>query len=202
LSSNVKATIGHGDEKGWRVTAADRAALLRKYQLLAKWRRARDGQADGAGGLVDMLERGALRALAIEFPGALRELDVLGLPEISRRIEDLRQPARQRPAEGDAWIAWIAAYHALMRAALVTKRASGRARRLRTGDIPALVRAASMAAGVPVDEEFLRTVARPRGGRVGVVILDALAVRFRVPATRISTTLFPTRRPSPYSFPT
>lgn len=54
----------------------DRAALARKYRVLAALR---------AGGSA----RPALLALAAEFPGALRELDELPGAEIERRIEEL-----------------------------------------------------------------------------------------------------------------
>jgi hypothetical protein len=200
---NLSVKAGNGPDgpdrpDGWPVKAADRAALLRKYRVLAKWRRARDARADRQGQLPSHLDRAALRALSSEFPGALRELDVLGLPEILRRIKCLMRPADRRAEEKDAWIAWIAAYHGMMRAALIAKRTSGRARRLAADAMPAIVRATTMAAGVPIDDGFLLAVARPRGGRLAVVVLDALSARFNVPATLISTTLFPIRRPSPY----
>jgi hypothetical protein len=100
----------------WRVTPGDRAALLRKYRTLAVWRRARDQDAsDGPGAT-----RGGLKALAEEFPGALRELDLLGLRELQRRVEQLEDPGGARG--GEPWMAWILSYHAIMRAALATKR--------------------------------------------------------------------------------
>jgi hypothetical protein len=54
----------------------DRAALARKYRVLAALR---------AGASV----RPALAALSAEFPGALRELDELPLAEIELRIAEL-----------------------------------------------------------------------------------------------------------------
>ncbi len=38
----------------------------------------------------------------------------------------------------------------------------------------------------------------PPGGRMGVVVMRALADRFGVPAAEIAVALFPVRRPSPY----
>ncbi len=38
----------------------------------------------------------------------------------------------------------------------------------------------------------------PPGGRMGVVVMRALAQRFGVPARTIAAALFPVRRPSPY----
>jgi hypothetical protein len=50
-----------------------------------------------------------------------------------------------------------------------------------------------------LDPAFAAAVLAPPGGRVGVVVLRALAARFGVPAPTIAAALFPTRRPSPYS---
>ena len=170
------------------ISDADRAALLRKYRLLAEWRRVRDG-APGASP-----DRAALRALSLEFPGALRELDVLGLPEILRRIDILTAGVADEP-----WPQWILAYHRLMRAALAAKRAAGRTRRLSEGALAAILAAAAAEAGGDlVDEAFARAAAQPASGRVGIVVLRTLGRHFDIPAERISTTLFPRRRPPPY----
>jgi hypothetical protein len=202
LTGDAESDAGVAVGIGWRVTSADRAALLRKYQLLAAWRRSKDASADEVQEEVqDSVappDRAALRALSIEFPGALRELDVLGLPEMLRRIDRLARPAARQDDEGEVWIPWILGYHALMRAALVAKRAGGRAHHLRPVELPQVVRTASAAAGIPIDEPFLRSAARPPGGRLAIVVFAALARRFNVPALRISTALFPIRRPSPY----
>ncbi len=48
------------------------------------------------------------------------------------------------------------------------------------------------------DGDFERAVLSPPGGRMGVVVLRALASRFGVPAPTIAAALFPLRRPSPY----
>lgn len=170
------------------LTDADRTALLRKYRLLAEWRRVRDG------GRGDSPDRAALRALSVEFPGALRELDVLGLPEILRRIDLL---ASGNP-EDEPWPSWSLAYHRLMRAALAAKRTAGRTRRLSDGTLADVQAAAAAIGGELVDEAFARAAARPASGRIGIVVLRALARQFGVPAERISTTLFPRRRPPPY----
>jgi hypothetical protein len=192
---------GRGD--GWRVTPTDRAALLRKYRVLAGWRRAKDESVARIHADAAPSDPKALRTLSNEFPGALRELDVLGLPEILRRIEQLARRARRSTRNGTSdpgisWVPWILAYHALMRAALVAKRAYGRTRGVSAAAMPEVIRTASATAGVPIDEHFLHAVARPPGGRLAVVVLGEMARRFDVPATKISTTLFPPRRPAPY----
>lgn len=183
------------------IGAADRAALLRKYRALAEWRRVRDGGA-GAGP-----DRAALRALSQEFPGALRELDVLGHAELSRRIAALGEGSDvdgerldRRADDEPPWIRWILAYHRLMRAALVAKRAAGRTRRLSPDALTAVMAAAGAAPDDDlIDEAFILATVHPPGGRLGVVVLRALARRFGVPAARISVTLFPPRRAAPYA---
>ena len=143
----------------------DAAALARKYAALVALRRRRDAGGDPAGG-------GALRALAAEFPGCLRELDTLGLAELERRAH-LAAAGTDEP-----WLPWIAAYHTLMRTALALR--------------------APNAAALEVDPTFAAAVRAPPHGRVSVVVLRTLSARFSVPAATIAATLFPTRRPSPY----
>ena len=162
--------------------------LARKYATLVELRRRRDAGGDAAGG-------GALRALAAEFPGCLRELDTLGLAELERRARTtevaLREPAS---VSGEPWIAWIAAYHGLMRAALAI-RAPGPAPRT-DAELSDL---ASRAAGIPVDAAFVSHVLAPPSGRLSIVVFRTLSARFAVPAPTIAAALFPVRRPSPYS---
>jgi hypothetical protein len=164
------------------------AALARKYGALVDLRRRRDAGGDPAGG-------GALRALAAEFPGCLRELDTLGLVELERRARATEATALGAPAE--PWMDWIDGYHALMRAALALRapergRAAG-------ADSRALAALATRAAGLAVDEAFVASALAPPGGRVGVVVLRALGARFGVPPAAIAVALFPVRRPSPYT---
>lgn len=175
------------------IGADDRAALLRKYRALAEWRRVRDA---GAGVGPD---RARLRELSQEFPGALRELDVLGLAELSRRIEVLADGGTLGASDDHPWIAWIHAYHRLMRTALGAKRAAGRSRRLSAELLAEVLAAAGAGTDALIDETFIRAAVDPVGGRLGVVVLRALARHFGVPAARISVTLFPPRRAAPYA---
>jgi hypothetical protein len=166
-------------------------ALARKYAALVALRRRRDGGGDPAGG-------GALKALAGEFPGCLRELDTLGLPELERRARACAAVAGGAVREPQTdWMDWIATYHALLRAALAV-RDPARAAAAR-GDLDALAALASSAAGLAVDAAFVAAVLAPPGGRMGVVVLRALATRFGVAASTIAETLFPVRRESPYT---
>jgi len=164
------------------VSEGDRAAMLRKYRLLARWRSVRDRSAAGGP------DRAALRAMADEFPGALRELDVLGAAELLRRVEHLAGEG-----DGSPWLPWIVAYHRLMKVALVAKRTAGRTRQLSAGALPPVLAGAS--GDGSLDEALARKAARPAAGRLSVVVLRALGEHFGVPVERISTTLFPPRRP-------
>ena len=195
-------------------SASDLAALLRKYQLLLVWRARRDGASDNdaqddakhdakVGQPPDAeTDRRALRDLAHEFPGALRELDVLGLAEITRRVERLRDRVTMTVEAGgnlgidDSWVEWILAYHGLMRAALIVKRASGRTRRQLSGAELALTLEAARGhfEWPAIDEAFVRAVITPPGRRLTAVVLVALGRHFGAPAAEISRTLFPPRR--------
>lgn len=152
-------------------------ALARKYRALTALRARRDGGGEGA-------TREELRALAAEFPGCLRELDTLGAVELQRRAavcaaaeaaggDGAADEPPDEPAD-EPWMAWIAAYHELMREALA-ERAEAR----REG------------------------LGRPRGSpsrpsRLNVVVLRELGARFGMPPATIAAALFPVRRPSPY----
>jgi len=156
-----------------------RAGLLRKYRLLCLWRRGKDrtfetdashADADPSASNAGLAERSAMRGLAEEFPGALRELDLLGLPELERRVSVLARGEADEP-----WIAWILCYHELLRAALARKLAAGR-EPLRIG------------------AEQERDRVRTRGGKLSVAVLQDVARRFGVPASQVAATLFPSRR--------
>ncbi len=90
------------------------AALARKYRALVALRARRDGGGAPA-------TRDELRALAAEFPGALRELDTLGPGELARRAAAAAAAAAGGP--GEPWMDWIADYHALMADALAARAA-------------------------------------------------------------------------------
>ena len=163
------------------------AALARKYAALVELRRRRDAGGDPSGG-------GALRALAAEFPGCLRELDTLGLAELERRAR--AATAAVVGGSPPPWMDWIDGYHALMRAALALRapergRAAG-------ADSRALAAREARGRGEAPGGLFEAEVLAPPRGRMGVVVMRALAARFGVPAATIAAALFPLRRPSPY----
>jgi hypothetical protein len=170
-----------------QATVEELLALQRKYQALAALRARRDQDAGPSPA------RATLRALAREFPGCLRELDTLGGAELIRRASRLAAAAQGGPRE--PWMAWISAYHAVMRAALAVK---GRTSAPEPIDLAALAEEASRIAGVPLDPRFVDEVARPPQGRIGIVVLRALAALFDQPVEVVAAQLFPVRRPSPY----
>lgn len=89
------------------------AALLRKYEEILRLRRLAT-----AGDTQD--PRPALAALALEFPGALRETDALSLAELEHRIDALREVDGTRKPSA-RWMDAITAFHALARGALSAK---------------------------------------------------------------------------------
>jgi hypothetical protein len=121
------------------LAADDLARLARKYATLTALRQRRDG--------TDLLPaRETLRALAQEFPGCLRELDTLGLPELRRRAEVTAAALDGAPQE--PWMAWILAFHARLAAALAEKRISGQ--RTEGGRLtPLVLREVAAEFGVP-----------------------------------------------------
>jgi hypothetical protein len=155
-------------------------ALARKYRALSALRERRDQGEDGGGAA----KLSALRALADEFPGCLRELDTLGGTELARRAESVAVAAAGGPRE--VWMDWICGYHRLMRAALAIRQ------RRRTDD------GAVVSDDPHVDEAFIAAVNAPPQGRMGIVVLRRLAAIYETPAREIAAALFPLRRPSPY----
>jgi hypothetical protein len=156
--------------------------LAEKYWTLAHLRRDR-----ALGGRPP--EAAVFKALAAEFPGCLHELDTLPLATIDARAEALARAAEGGPA--DPWMAWMAGYHALFRAALRVRSRTLRARDPDDARAEELARDASAHAGVAVDAAFVRAVARPPGGRLAAVVFARLEATAGVPAAEIKRALFP-----------
>jgi hypothetical protein len=169
--------------------AADLLDLADKYAALARLR----GQRDGGDVQAD---RAMLRGLAARYPGCLRELDTLGAQEITRRARAAQEAGAGGPRE--PWMAWIWTYHRLMAAALATKRAIGRGRP-RPEELPTLAARAREVSGLPLDDAFVQEVATPPQRRLGVAVLRLLGALFGQPPTLVAQTLFPARRPAPYT---
>ncbi len=128
----------------------------------------------GVGGRPDDAARAELRAVARQWPGALRELDSLATDELERRAAACRGDG----ASAD-WVGWMARYHELMRAALAIRR----------GESPSTV-----------DATFAAEVARPQHGRLNVVVFARLAVEVGRPAAELWNRLFPRRGSAPRGY--
>lgn len=162
--------------------ACEYSALARKYRTLLALRHERERTGEVA-------ERAILRALSNEFPGALRELDRMPLDEIERRASALE--AASTTDGGEPWMHWLAAYHALVRAALFVK-SRGKACSADEGEV---ARAASAHASIEVSAAFVREMRAPRGGRVSEAVLYELSARFAAPRQQIEDVVkAPSRR--------
>jgi hypothetical protein len=161
--------------------------LAWKYQTLGELRRAR---ARGE----EVPARAVFRSLAAEFPGCLNELDTLPLEDIDARAEALARAAEGGPAQD--WMAWLAGYHGLLRAALRIKRRVGRGHALDAARAEALARDASEGAAAPVDAAFVHAVAAPPEGRLNAVVFERLSALHGAPGAAIKLALFPrSKRP-------
>jgi len=170
-------------------TREDLAGLARKYEALADLRERRER----GGGVAPRAE---LLALAREFPGALRELDALPRAEIERRRAALRGALDGDPPA--PWMAWMIAYHATMRAALFVKARLARAPRS-TSDLSdetsrEIADDAAARFALPIDEAFVRAVARPPARRVNAAVFERLGRELDVSADEMWQALFPTHR--------
>jgi hypothetical protein len=137
-----------------------------------------------------------LRALAREFPGALRELDTVALDDLDARRHALASASAGGSVE--PWMAWMVAYHATMRAALAVKARLARSRALSEKIIADVQRDVSRRIGHSIEEDFVRSVARPPEGRLNRVVFDRLGQNFGVSSDVIWQTLFPARRAGRY----
>lgn len=157
------------------------SALARKYRTLSELRRRLEPAASGT-----------LRALAAEFPGALRELDCLPLGELDRRLAAVTRAEAGELVE--PWIEWMLAYHQRMRLALRTKR------RLR-GAGPAQPELMARVAdelgrerGAECDADFVARVAGPPRGRLNVLVFELLEAEFGQSRLDLESALFPRPR--------
>lgn len=159
---------------------ADVADLARKYRCIAELRRAR-------------AESPAfdppLGSLAKEFPGALRELDALPLEVIEARRAALE--AAQHSGAIEPWMEWMAAYHALLRAALFVKRLLAGRREVSQELAEAIRIRVHASTGVSCSERFVAAVARPPGGRLTQLIILCLAESFAVDPFSLRELLLP-----------
>ena len=161
---------------------SDWVALARKYWTMAELRRTQH-QTTGAEA------RGPLRVLSREFPGSLRELDLLPLDQIEARATRFERAAEGGPIE--PWMEWMMAYHATMRAALDVKRELGGRRSLSRSDAGVIAARTAPPGSVRVDAEFVLAVAMPPRGRLNAIVFECLEAHFEAREGSIDQALFP-----------
>ncbi|MDI1483113.1 hypothetical protein [Polyangium sp. y55x31] len=160
-------------------------ALESKYAAIAELRRARDrGE--------PIPERAVFKALAERFPGALHELDTLPLDVVDARLAAIR--AVVAGGEIEPWMAWMASYHALLRAGLHIRIRTTKDRTRGAERASELAADASSHAGIEVDVAFVHATLRPPKGRLVGVVYTRLEALFGEPASSIRATLFPRLR--------
>jgi hypothetical protein len=153
-------------------------ALARKYRALCDLRRG-----------VLAPEPAVLRALAREFPGALRELECLPLEALDARLDATLGAS----AGGDVeeWIFWMLAYHRRMRVVLAVKRRLG-ALALHGGERSlAVVEQVWLELGERCEPELVAAIARPPAGRLNRLVFELLEQELARPRGELEAILFP-----------
>lgn len=171
-----------------RVTIEALVLLRDKYQRMLEMRRLHDSG-------VAHDPRAQMRALAAEFPGALRELDELPLATIEQRVNQLSDVIEQRTAP-QSWMVWMVNYHGHLRAALRIKRMA-----LPRSDLDAALRMLQrdyVAAHdepplVVFDRETLMAVLKPANGRLSQWVFARIAEHHGVSMAEVQSHLFPAR---------
>lgn len=158
-----------------------RASLARKYATLAALRRAYDATREVA-------TREVLRALATEFPGALRELDMLSLAEIDRRAEVLTDGPEE------PWMPWMLAYHGLMRSLLALKLAAARGAEVTPEIASRTASEITFRTGVSVSAEAVAGAIAPMRGRLNARAFAMLGEHFGEHPSVIWQALFPSAK--------
>src|SRR5690606_24490131 len=160
------------------MTALGVAQLIRKYRLVAELR-------DGVGVLSAAEAREPLRALSREFPGALREVDVLSAEAISSRRAELEVAVEPYAV----WMRVVHAYHQTMAVSLWLKAALGKSRQ--APQLAELAAEASRRHGVVCDVTWVAAVASPPGGRLNRLVFEELSAEFGLPVAELRALLFP-----------
>jgi hypothetical protein len=154
-------------------------------ELLSKYRRMRrmrleDEATPGAD------QRGAMRALAADFPGALREIDERPLEQIEARIAALEGALEGGPLP--PWTAPVAGYHRLLRAALRIRRAAPKS--LPEEERRRAAREAGRALSPPVEGCWAEAPLTPPEGRLTALVIGTLEDRLGLSVEAIEEALF------------
>jgi len=145
---------------------ADARWLRKKYELLRTLRDAHE-RAKRDASFVEPDPRPTMARLADEWPGALRELDMLPRDEIDRRIARLAYAEREAKAQ-EPWMRVQVLFHRRLRGALLAKRWLAKRR-----DVGVIERSAFVRAMRTADKrdalawaDALERIASPPRGRV------------------------------------
>ena len=137
--------------------------------------------------------RARMRRLADRFPGALREIDDLTLPELRRRIAALEAVLGGKSA-AEPWMEAVALFHAMTRGILVAKRWLGRRRHV---DATLQRRFEQELGALPFPEDsrgwapHLASVASPPRGRLLDAVFARLGRSLGLPAAAARSLVFP-----------
>lgn len=163
--------------------------LLAKYTEMQRLRR---GDQDGS----ITAPEASMRALAREFPGALREIDEMPLAEIDRRVAHLAGLLDQERAE-EGWEAVSHRFHALLRGALCGKHWLA-GRKPQEGELREdFTRAASAfcyADDALAWQEQLVALASPPRGRLTTLVLERIAEESGIDRLTLDALIFPHAR--------
>jgi hypothetical protein len=161
-------------------------ALREKYHAI---KRLRDAQTSG----VDHRPRAEMAALALRFPGALRELDRLPVEAIETRLRDL-DAVIELGAPLPGWAPLQIRYHGLMRAALRIRRTfagHGDAAEVRAAMVERYDAAADEPSLESLDLTAVRSILKPIRGRLTPWAQAWVAERHQVPVEEVQQAFFP-----------
>jgi hypothetical protein len=188
------------------VTPDELDALAAKYEALVRLRRRREALV--AQGQVGFDERegpvrlGEMRALAAQFPGALRELEVHEATALERRAQVVRA-AQRGEAAVPGWVELVVELHETLRAGLRVKRWLAETRAAQPFDATTAARCAAAvgpdAAGTagaaarghwPIEPSTLVALHRPPGGRLMPFVIARVAARLGVSPHDVEVAIF------------
>ncbi len=168
-----------------RVTEKDLGDLRRKYEEILRLRHLH-AHAD------EPDPRGAMNALAGEFPGALRELDDMPEEHIVQRISQLRA-ALTASGEIPEWAVAVSLFHRETRGALCAKRWLGGRKTVSPEDRAAFERAASDFCYVSEARGWaddLEALAAPPKGRITELVYARIATELGLPLEATKALIF------------
>ncbi len=157
--------------------------LAEKY---ARMRQLRASLPSGGQRGLEVSEKAALKSLAADFPGALRELDVLATDELDERHRAIESWLAAPTGDPPRWMVWMDRYHTLMRQALLV-RAAAATRATEPADW------AQWCAERDIDFAFAGAALAPPGGRIMAAVLARLGVEFAASEADVWDALFPLR---------